>query len=292
MTLPTSLTRLNWAWLLPVGLGMALAYAATSYVLLVTPPNIDAGRLESNTNQAAQDADQQVQAITEKNILALEVPRKPTEQKPAAPPPPPPPPPGPDPNEWTLVGTFIGENPLALVTIENETEFLQLGDKRHDWELVDIWAEKIRFERGEDSRELILFGEDENKPRAVRTARPARVESANSPLVPGRSLRVRLDAATAAQVLKDPGELLKEASFKPYKRGDEIVGFRVSRIRNDSLLRKIELQNNDVLARINGQRIDGPAKLLEVYQGLQNARSVSLEVIRGNRVDSILVVVE
>lgn len=290
-------TRLRWTWLIPLGFGLGLAYVLSGLLL-----QDNAGRIQPPRPEAAQRNDQgqkaQLDLITRRNVLNLEIPKPVEEKASKAPPPPPPPPPGSDPNDWTLAGTFVGEYPMALVTIDDESEFLAVNDVRHDWKLVSILNDRVRFEKGEDFRELMLFVDDGQSEKLQSKSAPPRPRSTPPPppvsqnLSPGQTTRVELDRATADEALSDPGELLKEALFKPYVVNGETRGFRVARIRPDSMLLKAGLRNNDVLTRINGQAIDGPTKLMEVYQGLKNSDTVTMDVIRNNKVDSILVLVK
>ena len=100
--------------------------------------------------------------------------------------------------------------------------------------------------------------------------------------------KITLSKAQLASVLDDPNALLQQALFKPYKRGTSVRGFTVDKIQGNSILRKIGLQDGDVLVRINGEMIDGPGKMMKLYTGLRSANAVKLDIRRNAEMIGII----
>ncbi len=92
--------------------------------------------------------------------------------------------------------------------------------------------------------------------------------------------KISVNKAEAKEILDDPNAFLKQALFKPNSKGGKTQGFRVTNIRTNSLLKKLGLENGDVLMRINGEMITGPTKLLQVYGSLGGASAISIDVER------------
>ncbi|HKK33170.1 MAG TPA: PDZ domain-containing protein, partial [Desulfomicrobiaceae bacterium] len=68
---------------------------------------------------------------------------------------------------------------------------------------------------------------------------------------------------------------------------DGSTGFRVTRIRPNSVFAKLGLRNNDVVAELNGAPMQSQGELLETIQGLQSGEEVAISVRRGSRMTSL-----
>jgi len=61
------------------------------------------------------------------------------------------------------------------------------------------------------------------------------------------------------------------------------AGFRLFQIKDDSLFRRLGLQNGDVVQRVNGQAVSDPATLLAFLQRLRTEPRVALDIRRGSQ---------
>ena len=68
----------------------------------------------------------------------------------------------------------------------------------------------------------------------------------------------------------------------PHFDKGKITGFKVSRIRADSLYKKIGLVNGDILHRINGLEFKGPEDAFKMMSELKESKNVSLDISRKN----------
>jgi general secretion pathway protein C len=59
------------------------------------------------------------------------------------------------------------------------------------------------------------------------------------------------------------------------------IGFRLFQIRDDSIFKRLGLENGDVVRRVNGTAIGDPAALLGFLQRLRSEPRVALDVVRG-----------
>jgi general secretion pathway protein C len=247
----------------PFVLGVAVAYLATGILAgaaplpVFTPPRM-------NIAEPNQNVGQQIDVITESNVLGLDNPAP----KPKA---------GsrPDPESWIVLGIFAGDKRMALLRIKSQTEAVQEGEEVHGWLLEKVESTHLLFTSGREQAELSIFK-----------------SKAKINLVRGEKNKVILDKAEASKVLNNPSELLQQALFKPKMKGGKVEGFRISNIKSNSLLQRLGLRDNDVLVRINGESIDGPAKMMQVYSGLQSSKAVTLNVLREGQVLTLVVEVD
>ncbi|MFO7736647.1 MAG: type II secretion system protein GspC [bacterium] len=134
--------------------------------------------------------------------------------------------------------------------------------------------------------------EDESTETAEKKPSPARKASSTTDdfdirkLDDGRYVIKREDIMKATTNLNS---LAREARIVPSPDGD---GFRIFRIRPNSIYKKIGIQNGDVVQSINGIDISSPDKALQAYQKLRNADKLSLNIKRNNKKESLEYVVE
>jgi len=74
-----------------------------------------------------------------------------------------------------------------------------------------------------------------------------------------------------------------QAAIVPYFEKGKSAGFRIYRIRKNSLYQKLGIKNGDVIKRINGYEFTTPQKALEAYSNLMSANNLSVEVKRKGR---------
>jgi general secretion pathway protein C len=255
------LSRLGTLW--PFVLGVAFAYLLTGALAgSASIPVSQPGTMQGA--KAKQSPGDQVDVILEHNVLGLDNPR-PAAQGSSTP----------DPEAWKVLGIFAGQQRMALLQIKGETVTVQQGQTIKGWLLQDVSANRLLFTSGRDQCVLTIFND---KPAAE--------------LVQGERNTVRLSKAEVQGVLNDPNALLKQALYKPSKRNGKVEGFRITNIQDDSLLEQAGLEDGDVLVRVNGQTIDGPAKMMQVYTGLQSSKAVTMNIRRGGELLTLVVEVE
>ena len=89
--------------------------------------------------------------------------------------------------------------------------------------------------------------------------------------------------ALRSRALADPASLAGMVEAEPYRRGGRIQGYRIRQRRQTPLFDEIGLQDGDVVREVNGIRLDGPAKGLDVLQKLASASEITAVVERAGR---------
>lgn len=78
-------------------------------------------------------------------------------------------------------------------------------------------------------------------------------------------------------------ELMTQARMVPNFTPDrEVDGFRIFQIRPGSIFQKLGLRNGDVIERVNGIKLDDPAKGLELFTALKNLSHFTIDLKRNN----------
>ena len=81
--------------------------------------------------------------------------------------------------------------------------------------------------------------------------------------------------------------MLVSTAIRPVTEDGHVVGVRLTRVAQDSLLTDAGLRSGDVLTNINGTEIDGMATLISLWPRLQGATSLLARGLRDGRPFSI-----
>gem|GEM_PF-1390175 len=102
-------------------------------------------------------------------------------------------------------------------------------------------------------------------------------------------LNFKVSRADVIQELKDINSLMRTIYIGPYYDKNEFVGYRISRIRKDSILDKIGLQSGDVIVRINNDTVENPQKLLQLLSKISDVTAVKIDILRRGKKESLFI---
>lgn len=203
----------------------------------------------------------------------------------------------------TLVGLIYGGTPYnGLATIEqkskNKVASYIVGDliEGVDARLEEIRRDRIIFSRGGRREYLELEQKDlvrsSRKKRSSNSSEP--VKKGVAPIARGPALKAYREEGferdngkmvmtdTFKQRLLGPDftKVLQDAKATPNMVDGQIKGFRLTRIREDSIYQKAGLQNDDVVMEINGVPLNNAASAIRLLQGLRNESEIEVIVDR------------
>ncbi len=183
---------------------------------------------------------------------------------------------------YKLRGIYYSEDEsLASVILEkgnNKTNFYRLGDEIDNKIYINqINENNILISRLGKLEKLVM-----EKPKAnLNTANDA-----------SQSRSSTQSNIASTQVLKsykrryadNPLALAKRFQAIPVSENGKNIGYKLKALRGERLLRKLNLQSDDVFVAVNGIGLDKPFQALDALKSLTTADNVSLTVIRnGNR---------
>ncbi len=90
----------------------------------------------------------------------------------------------------------------------------------------------------------------------------------------------RLLQSYKKRYVSNPLALAKRFQAIPVQENGRNIGFRLKALRGESLLRKLEFNENDVFTKINGISLDKPFQALDALKSLTTANSVSVTIMR------------
>ncbi len=86
--------------------------------------------------------------------------------------------------------------------------------------------------------------------------------------------------ASFADTVEKPKAFM-DARADPYFDKSEIKGFRLTRIRENSIYAKAGLLNNDIIQSINGKALQNAESAVELLKTLRSDATVTLKILRG-----------
>lgn len=177
---------------------------------------------------------------------------------------------------YRLIGTIEGQSFSGAVLEDTSGQaFYRIQQKLPDGSMIiKVLRNKITIKRPEGST-MDLQVVDDTKIVSMQNPKPGTgvQKLGNS--------KWMVDQKEVLASTENMGQILTQARALPYLEQGKTVGFRLSEIVPGSIYDKIGLQNGDVIQRVNSQDVDDPAKFFQLYQGLKNERSITIDVMRG-----------
>jgi type II secretory pathway component PulC len=86
--------------------------------------------------------------------------------------------------------------------------------------------------------------------------------------------------ASFADTVQKP-KVLMDAKAEPYIDDNEIKGFRITRIRKNSVYDKAGFVENDIIQSINGKALQSATSTVALLKALNSNDPVTLKILRG-----------
>jgi Type II secretory pathway, component PulC len=177
-----------------------------------------------------------------------------------------------------LKGTVACNSSFGFIFIEerdsHKQKLYRLGDKIGSAKIINITRNTAVLRS--EGREITL------KIKAT-------IEGSLLPNSPGRafSKSMTLSKKTVNENLNDLKSIMNQAVVRPFLNEGIQEGFIISNIAPNSLYEKMGLQNGDIIIDINNNPIQSADNLLQTVNLMQSGGSVTLNVKRNGRIESI-----
>lgn len=180
-------------------------------------------------------------------------------------------------------GKLIGliQNPknkdgIAIITTEGLTLSIKTGAEKNGLKLVSIDNITAIIEKNKKNYAVRLEGGDNPINNASSSAATPAVQSS------GSNLNVGIKRAEIQAELKDLNKILQSALVSPQYTNGEFAGYRVTRMKDDSPLKKLGLNQGDIITRINGSELKTPEILFNMLSQIDDISAISIDMIRDN----------
>jgi general secretion pathway protein C len=92
--------------------------------------------------------------------------------------------------------------------------------------------------------------------------------------------------------LNDINKVLRSVLVSPSYKNGKFMGYRVSRLKRDSIFRKIGIINGDIIVKINGELLTTPEKLFEFFAKTEDITAVTVDLIRYGKKKSLYIEID
>jgi general secretion pathway protein C len=178
---------------------------------------------------------------------------------------------------YKLIGTVEGETFAGAVLDDGTGQaFYRINQKLPDQSvIIKVMRDKAILRRTDGTTVTVETVDDAK----IVTAR----KSGNAGVKRLSSDKFVVDQREVVASTENLSQILTQARALPYMEQGKIAGFRISAIVPGSIYAKIGLQNGDVIRQVNGQALDDPGKFFQLYQGLRDERSITIDLMRSGR---------
>jgi general secretion pathway protein C len=193
------------------------------------------------------------------------------------------------PTDLVAVGVVVAPSPgssVAILRSEGRTRVVSVGDRVFGGRLLAVSRDQVSLVFEGERIDLWVRNTDSGP------VLPAPQFAATGPAPPAAS-----EDPPAARVMKreevqrrlglEMNRILSETAIRPVTEDGRVVGVRLTRVAQSSLLTDAGLRAGDVLTNINGTEIDGMATLISLWPRLQGASALQARGLRDGRPFSI-----
>ncbi len=201
--------------------------------------------------------------------------------------------------EFSISGIILdGDNSMVIIRDTNSGKFMQVGDLHKGYKLSKIYVQKVLFIKNGNRYFAFLTPEGEKEFKS---------EVFSSPIIKNSSTkREELTGTTSRSMFSEikykkgkyfiPRDLLMEyttlnrifsgISIQSYSIKDKIK-FKINYISPNSVFIKMGLKKYDYIIKINNTKIKSVTEPIKYFQNLENIKTLSLTVKRGNKIKEL-----
>jgi len=178
-----------------------------------------------------------------------------------------------------LQGTIVGDKEgFGAVIYDMNTKkqgIYKIGDKVQGATIASVERGKVILKVGE--KEQILAFEE---PKKASTPQAPAQAQAPPPTEP-KAKQVTIQRAEIDASMQDLPKLMSQVNLAPHFKDGQPAGIAIHRINPGSIFQKLGLNNGDILVGVERNPIKSPEDLINLYDKLKNAESVTVQVERG-----------
>jgi general secretion pathway protein C len=190
----------------------------------------------------------------------------------------------------SLEGTIVHSNPeksIANINVKSKNQIIPYV-KGRDIEglatLITVERKRVIFRNSNNGQLEFIEMKDANKitfQGAKESAAPTEVKQVSTN-------KFAIKRTVLEEKLKDLGSILQQAAMVPVKDQDgSIRCYKFLAVQPGSIYTQLDMQKGDCIDAVNGQKIDSPAKAMELYQSLRTSNAVIISRERDGRKEDV-----
>lgn len=188
-----------------------------------------------------------------------------------------------------LRGTIVTTDPtraIANIEIKSKQQVLpfRVGyeiDKLAT--LTKVERNRIVFRNSNNGRLEFIEMKTEGQKISLQSAKPA-VGGGKSDVIQVAPNKFEIKRSDVLKYTNDMASILQQAAMAPRRNANgEIDGFKFLSIQPGSIYSQLGFQNGDTIKGVNGDKVDSPAKAMELYNALKTSNAIKITIERDGR---------
>ena len=179
----------------------------------------------------------------------------------------------------TLLGIIAGSPRYASASIllkgEKSANAYFIGDTVNNGRVFAIHDTSVIFENASGSR-FTLSIEDSLRGSGIQEVEDSRPKSSPKG---AKVEKIVLNRDRFKRLIKDQADLFR-LKFAPAIEGGKIKGWRLLKVPGDHFLHSMGARSGDIIRRYNGQELENQERMIQMWQSLQSANQVSVDIDR------------
>jgi len=190
----------------------------------------------------------------------------------------------------TLLAIYNASDAIVItVEYKKKTKVLSKGDEINGFMLEGAGSNFATFSKKSKTYKLDLF-KSKKGAKSTSSIKKVHVPSPSKPIpvsteVTGEIVDAGdhkiIDKSLLDHYAKNMDDIYKNIGITEVKEGKDLKGFRITFVRKDSPFAKLGVRKDDMIKSINGQEINSYNAAFNVYKNIQNAKNLTLVIIRG-----------
>jgi len=183
-----------------------------------------------------------------------------------------------------LLGVLFGdETSMAVVSYKDKKTILKLDEEKDGLILEDVGYFHAIISKNGEKYKLVLKSEKDGGNAGSTT----KVNTTSA-----TTQKFKISRKVVVEELSDVNSVIKSILIVPYERDGKFEGYRVRRMTNTSVLKKVGVARNDVIMRLNGKSLETPAVFFDALKNAENLSAVSLDILRAGKKMTLYVEIE
>jgi general secretion pathway protein C len=184
---------------------------------------------------------------------------------------------------FRLRGTVLLDSGGGYAILENLANGAQmlhrLGDRVGDFSLVSIKWGRVVLKGSGGEKVLAMVSQPSGEESRIPRKKDEIEQVIENKRIISRSF-VKKTAANANQILT-------QVRVRPHFVSGVSEGYWVGNIQPGSIIEEMGFRNGDIIKKVNGQDVNSPEKLFQLYQEIHEAGLIVIDVERGNQIKTL-----
>jgi general secretion pathway protein C len=172
---------------------------------------------------------------------------------------------------------------------KSKTEILGIGDNFKNFILESVFPTYVVFSKGEKEYKLSLIKDKKVEFTIKEKAKTVKNKNkkVNKPLLVDIEAEdetsINIKRTFLNQYIQYPSKIWKDISIKEIKKNGQIDGFKINRLSNNSVFKRLGLKRGDIIKSINNIELDSYSKAINLYKNIGELENLIFLIIRDNQ---------